>query len=599
MSTWLQQFWLFAFKTAKHWGRGPRQWNAENLGFLDWSLQSSAPSPSFLAPSPPVGDMHSAWMGEESHQNSTSSSGLSLPPLLCRWAIHYFQDDYDYESSPLKESIIDDRSSADAVWPAAWAQPTFEERLKNNLESNDFSNIATDKLPVTVPRLVAAAVQSPDELLVESVGFAIVGRNCELLSHLLENVNKRKVNISGLYPFHLAATYIDGSLACCMIMHVISRFLNPGPNSIFKNNINNLGHTVLDNVFLVILRSHTSLPPGKVDPNFRKDNRYAGDEVDICGRWDVDSECWKVLTQKGNVTVPETWKHKFCHTSVQAISHIITVLMSYGQVRQVTSGLFQRLCGGCGLRMQMSPLHSFVVVTFHLACFGLHGEDLFGALSCLLALLNTIDPRPTTQISVAELLGVESTTSCSHKHLSPAELADELFKCMGDTIKTEAQVGWQVLREVLRHAETAWDKWDEFEGETWDAMQSNPFNPESQVDGHWGPCGEQTEATFLNSSTLGHVVAVVKGELLSYRRIREGEPWVSDNFDLASVSRYLKGHDKLVMPLTANKMLQKYCTCGRFGDAIIEPRDDVLAFHFSNMEDWERTTILDDRRWGL
>lgn len=34
MTTWLYQFQFFAFKTAKFWGRGPRDWDAENLGFL-------------------------------------------------------------------------------------------------------------------------------------------------------------------------------------------------------------------------------------------------------------------------------------------------------------------------------------------------------------------------------------------------------------------------------------------------------------------------------------------------------------------------------------------------------------------------------------
>ena len=36
LSMWMYQFWLFSFKKAKHWGRGPHDWIAGILGFDDY-----------------------------------------------------------------------------------------------------------------------------------------------------------------------------------------------------------------------------------------------------------------------------------------------------------------------------------------------------------------------------------------------------------------------------------------------------------------------------------------------------------------------------------------------------------------------------------
>lgn len=64
-----------------------------------------------------------------------------------------------------------------------------------------------------------------------------------------------------------------------------------------KPHINDLGHTVLDSLMASILKSHTSRVPGVVHTTFGNDQRFAGEEVDICGRWDADSDsirhCWR------------------------------------------------------------------------------------------------------------------------------------------------------------------------------------------------------------------------------------------------------------------------------------------------------------------
>jgi hypothetical protein len=101
-------------------------------------------------------------------------------------------------------------------------------------------------------------------------------------------------------------------------------------------------------------------------------------------------------------------------------------------------------------------MHTLVVVSYCLATFGLDGEDLFGANSYLLTMLQTrTDPRITAEVSVNELLGMESGPGCSHDHLSPADLAEKLSENVEQTFSNQARVGWRVFRLILQHAEVA------------------------------------------------------------------------------------------------------------------------------------------------
>jgi hypothetical protein len=249
MSTWLYQFWLFSFKTAKHWGQGPRQWTSEKLGFS----QSSALSLGLIGASP------------------STIQVAPIPTQLCRWAVHFFQDDYEAFNLPQPEATDQDNIGNEEEWLASWSQSHFDDVLRNNLETNDFSNMPVNKIPVAIPQIVAAAYQSPDEMLEEAFGFAIIGRNLPLLESLIIKVNQRDLSLSGLFPYHLAVTYLDGSGPCCTIFNMLSNRLR-GSNRAFKANKNDLGHTILDTLFLTVLRSHTSVAPSLIDVAFRKDS---------------------------------------------------------------------------------------------------------------------------------------------------------------------------------------------------------------------------------------------------------------------------------------------------------------------------------------
>lgn len=348
------------------------------------------------------------------------------------------------------------------------------------------------------------------------------------------------------------------------------------------------------------------MPPTMIDTAFRKDTRLAGEEVDPCGRWEPDTHCYKELLRKGDAAVPTHWKHKLCHTSSQAISHCMKELMDYTSFSHVNSGLLQRLCACCGLRLQLPVLHTLVVVTYYLAAFGLDGEDLLGAIWLLLTVLRAefqFDPRQKVQVSIVELLGLDGEVGCNHTSLTPGGLARLLSEQGGQILPKKAELGWKVFQLVLKDTTAAWEargqlyKEREEKGELIVVKTASDFaKPKYKC--CFSYCGEiGTHGIFRQSRTFGHVFVVFQAEILTYRRQQEEDSWTSSNFDMQAVLEYLSGGDELQMPLMTGNMIKDHCCCGRYDELLFERKEDVEAFHFSNLDDWRRTSIIDDREW--
>lgn len=393
MSTWLYQFWLRGFKTAKYWGRGPRNWTAELHGFNGFPAASRAP----LLYSPRTDNnilMSISCPSMAMGISGSSSDQVHKPSQLCRWSIHYNEIDYE----PCKSRTPSPEPDPDPVneeswrpWPSSYEQSNYQETLLNSLVSNSFSAIGAADLPIAVSHILKTSAKPEGELSKESLRFAIMARNSKLVRNLLEKLDGSSDEVNGrldsLNPLNLATLYIDGSKSCCEIL--LELFVKY-ESVIFRSKTrNNLGHSVLDNLMIAILKAHTSMTPGMVDEVLRNEKRFPGEEVDICGRWDADSDCIKSLLKDGSAFIPFAWKHKFCHTSVQVICHSIIQLVAYfmttedESILETSSGLFARLCGCCGLNMRLEPLHVLVVVAFGLAQFGSKDEDLFDILAVL------------------------------------------------------------------------------------------------------------------------------------------------------------------------------------------------------------------------
>ena len=129
ISTWMYQFWLFSFKTAKHWGRGPRDWTSDLLGFGDYHQRRTIPTS--LPPTPGRGEGSTPMSHSTPHEGMTPDTGHdhNIPPSpLCRWSIHVKHMDYERIPSP----------------PSSPNEHDVEERWQGGTRAVDF----TKKLPI-------------------------------------------------------------------------------------------------------------------------------------------------------------------------------------------------------------------------------------------------------------------------------------------------------------------------------------------------------------------------------------------------------------------------------------------------------------------
>ena len=603
MSIWLYEFWLFGFTTAKNWGCGPQTRNATNLRFPD--RKSSSINSAARLPGPPEsGTQNQSTNFPESHD--VGSTDVAGPFQFCRWSVHTeycTASDSHYVSESSSKSEFDGGG-----WQESQKAPTFEERLKETLESNDFSSINLSQVPLLVPAIVKAVKSSPNELLEEAIGFSIMGRNASLLYDLLQKAREANLVTSNLYPFHLATSYLDGSKTCCLIVAIL--FIHsPGQWRWDKEaNSNDLGHTLLDTLMITILRNHTSTSPGTVDHALKRNHTFPGQETDICGRWDADSPCYQQLLLSGKSAIPSNWKHNFCHTSAQAVCHCITEIDNLGIRLGAPSGLFLNHCSYCGAKLQLSSLHSLIMTSFYLATAAHEDEDLFGAISCLLKLLTCeIDPRQTSNISLPMLLGVAERDTCTHQDFTPAEFAEGLLRESGDAWPEITKTGWKILCHILRLAKEIHDGFpldfdNQNESEDFTGRRSSDEGEDSRTDpGFSLSCSHhedfRPEKVFRKDKTLGHLWAAAQTELLTHRRQCEEDTWTSEKFDLPGVLKCLEKRSIPSIPLVKESMMRPYCACGHFElpFSISSPNRTTACSHdFSNMVRFSRETCIDE-----
>ena len=537
----------------------------------------------------------------------------NMPSALCRWSIHCpgVADEHipSPPRSPTENFNLDDEENW-PTWPHSTNSEGFADKLCKDLESNDFSSVKVGDLPIAVDQVARAARTSPAELFKEALGFSIMSRNVDLIYDLLEK-NEYQNEIAGLYPFHLAATYLDGSKTCCGIFNAL---VNGSPRSLRKLYVNELGHTVLDQLMIAILKAHTSCLPSVVDPIFKEEDRFEGEDVDICGRWDADSHCIRTLIANGKSTLPFEWKHMFCHTSVQTICHCIEMIFHFGLATDINaaSGLFVRRCLQCGLKLQLLPLHTLVLVGLHLSHSGCKGENLFGILACLLCLLHHgANPLLKAAISVQAFLDNDQVNECSHEELDPAELMEKLPTRLKSGWSEELSTGWQIIYYALKQSQAEWEAESSKRRST-----SNERDPNDECDSfirytedeistdeetsheHYFPtdCPEHGDEInfFGGNNVLAPLWAAVQTELLTYRQLKEGDGWISQNFNMRSLNEGLIADGKVDVALVQNKMMKPFCGCGTFPEA--SPAcpivDDAVAYYFSNLDDWNRTTFI-------
>ncbi|RGP70048.1 hypothetical protein FSPOR_4340 [Fusarium sporotrichioides] len=558
------------------------------------AAKSWGPPPSIVNVHTPSGFTPSAFLELPSSPllaNTTCNVDIVSPPTkLCRWSIHAKHILYE----PLPNEPPDSNSTF----------VSFTDCLHQSIATGDFTELRNDNLPLSHDAVLHSLTENPIALEVDSWKLAIMAGNTDLLHDLSYSNGRRKQvpeEVKSMYPYHLAASFLDGGGPCCTVFQSLSAAL-PG-SCLLQNNINDLGHTILDSLFVSILRSHTSVQPEIVSDGFRALSRFPGEEKDICGRWDADSPEVRELFAEGYARIPTRWKHPFCHSAVQAVCHCAMLIFGDLTAADINclSGLFIRRCTECGVELRLGPIHTLVATAFFLGQSGMAGETLFGPLAILVCLINMgVDVRMSVNMSLEEIIRTSETGQCNHKPMTAFEMMQSVPVSVIQSWTNSCQAGWDCLLLTLRFAETHTLYMEQVGQHRYD---SPFFEDGSDEDSQFNEC--ELWETFHNSSkfkcaneTIGILWATIQAEISTYRQLRINDPWISDNFQMLALQAWLQGDtEDFNTPLVNDAKMQVHSRCGWFLGNHGEPSEnatasDVCKEWFANLNDYERTTFV-------
>jgi hypothetical protein len=246
-------------------------------------------------------------------------------------------------------------------------------------------------------------------------------------------------------------------------------------------------------------------------------------------------------------------------------------------------------------------------------------------LACLVYLLvNGADPLQTAPISLAALMRRDSAIDCSHEDIDPVQLAERVHSSLMAGWTDDATLGWNVFCTMLRWARderrpepgTSTSKSskgkaredpyqlfmepmdEDMDEQTDDDEESEDTDSnDDDVDEELCPHAKPVTDNFYGGSkAIGTMWAAIQTEFLTYRRLIEADPWISENFDLQSVLDGLNNGGLLPIKLVEEDMMAPFCQCGRFLDITDEACacvDEVCeGDYFANVDVWSRSTYI-------
>ncbi|KAK1547632.1 hypothetical protein CPAR01_01599 [Colletotrichum paranaense] len=616
LADWLHDYWMYCFVRAKFWGTGPQEWTAGMVSqFTLGSVTNETPLNS-RSPSAMI-----------SGQSSSGSRRVEAPrpTQLCHWAIHH-RNTVHYEflpSSPRVEQEsfdLGDQSSWTA-WTDSQRSQSYQNSIHEAFIHNRFSTTAPEEVPIAC-EVVSEVISTSDmPLALDSLAFAIMAGNIELISKTLSEMRlsakTRILDFTGIYPYHLAASFLDGGRTCCLMLHELTMELQGYHYPIALNNLDSNEHTVLDCLMISVLRSHTNLSPAEVSTSSVQCTRFPGEEKDICGRWDANSPELRQLYKSGQAKIPDYWKHNFCHSSVQAVCHsMMAILLPSSRPNiNIVSGLFRRRCTSCGLEMKLGPLHTLVAVAFHLAENGKSGETLFGALACLVCLLVLgADPAQVADLSVLDIFSSPDEEVCLHRPMTALELADQVPRAVSEAWGASSKLGWKCLLLVLRHTTPSSQQHEQFMKFSFKSNMCCQLHDDEDRDeilderDRSSLHDERGECPLIDAhediglppvnQNLGVLWATIQTELLTYRKVNVNDAAISDRFQLSSLLSWLEGgSDTFETPLLTNGIMKSHTPCGWFNgraSPFAVTASDVCSEYFMNMDIWSRASFIEE-----
>ncbi|KAK0611309.1 hypothetical protein B0T14DRAFT_530137 [Immersiella caudata] len=593
LTNYFHEFYVHSFVTAKYWGRGPKNWTPDLVSALTLREFSVSPSPTIAHRSSPSTSAPQAVEHERDN-----------PTQLCKWVIHVRRVNYSPIPEPESEQMFDIQNPNS--W-TPWQQPmdlSLADSMKESMLENTFSATPKSSLPISAESISQSLRQDPEALILDALRMAIMAGNSDAVFDIIEENDLVTEDFVSIHPFHLAAAFLDGGNNCCATFSALVMAMNPEP----RFNVDDLGHTILDSLMVSILRSHTTLGPEHVSKAFQPPNRYPGEEKDICGRWDADSPLVRSLFRRGHARVPTQWKHPFCHSSVQGVCHSIIAIFVPTLRPDINfpSGLFTRRCGHCGLELKLGPIHTLVAVAFYLAQLGMPGETLFGPLAVLVCLLR-LGARASlsAMVSVDAILGNAETDTCNHNPIDASDLLQTVPGAIVAGWTPTCQSGWKCIAEILltaRQEEANLGREvapEEDEDDLEDVDQPYypcPFDDEFDggIHGEWLRIPRGTPKSSL-------LWATIQTELLTYRKVRPSDPWISDNFSMDALRAWLMREKELFATPLVEEGLMRWdhdsSCCGwlsqsESSEPFMPVAEQVCTSHFMNMDVYERATFL-------
>jgi hypothetical protein len=238
------------------------------------------------------------------------------------------------------------------------------------------------------------------------------------------------------------------------------------------------------------------------------------------------------------------------------------------------------------------------------------GETLFGALAmmtCLIAL--GADVLIKAHISVEEILRSSDAGECRHTLMSPLELMKAIPGGVIEAWNESCRIGWACLAEVLVLVESercqgrsfqSQESVDSLEDE-WPGTLASSLSESSDHESCWVIFQEECHDNWLklpcNSPSFGLLWATIQTELLTYRRVRDGDAWISKNFSMKAIRVWLEAGDtELSMPLVQSRMFKEHTRCGWFGKAsefLCPNANDVCTKYFMNIHVESRTSYVE------